>query len=558
MWIAVTGANAPVQSAAPVKPASGGSPPQDSLEHIQIAAPHLRLTQVILLDRTDQHNELVFENEWLLHPNEALLELQGNVFIIENTITGDGLVYLKEAPQPDMRPVKTPFDGWFSSSAMGVPEKHTSIPATFFKVSFYGNGFLQNGQGYPFTLLAYHGGRAGRIRVLQQYQRQIRQYVPGRDGLLMSNTWGDRSLGSDLNDQFVHKEIDAAKSLGVDIVQIDAGWQTGKADGAGGPNGIWEGYWRTDPHFWDPDPIRFPSGLSNSSAYAHSKGLKFGLWFSPDSYDDFLNWHKDADQLLKWNHDEGIDAFKLDGVKIRSKEGEHNYQALLNRVMTQSQGKVLLDLDITAETRLGYFGNIAAGPLFVENRYTDSHRYWPHQTLRNFWMLAQYVDPVRLRIEFLNSERNVSLYPDDPLAPVHYDPGCLFAMTMFGSPLGWFEDTALSPGFVAAAAPVIAQWKRERDAIYRGTILPIGEAPDGIAWTGFASVAKEGRGGYLLLFRELNQRATWLVPESLFAPGRFKIVMLGGHGSVTQTSNGFRATVAQKLGFVWVRLEPTN
>lgn len=166
----------------------------------------------------------------------------------------------------------------------------------------------------------------------------------------------------------------------------------------------------------------------------------------------------------------------LSGHGARSHAGcnrpDTSRSALLDQVLMQSASRIVLDLDVTASTRQGYFGNIAAGPRFVENRF--------------------------------------------------------------------------------------AQWKAEREAIYRGTILPIGEAPDGTTWTGFASVAKEGRGGYLLLFRELNPEATWVAPRSLFAPGRYQIRMLGGAGSVTQTSDGSQVVVPHQLGFVWAKLESTS
>ncbi len=555
MWVVVKSGAGWKPAAA--KPASADAQPNaDAVEHLQIAKPHIRLTQVTLKDRTDQRNELVFEDEWLLHPNEALLELPGNIFVIEDTLTGNGLVFLKEAPQPEMRPVKNPFDLWFSGAAMVVPEKSDNVPATFAKLSFYGNGFTTTGEGYKSVLLTYHGGREGRIAALQNYQRQIRQYMPSRDGLLLSNTWGDRSYESKLNEAFVYKEIDAAQKLGVDVVEIDGGWNFGKTQGLKGPGGVWESFWKTDSHFWDPNPDRFPHGFTALADYTHSKHMELGLWFAPDSYDDFANWRKDANQILTWNRDEHVDAFKLDAVKIRSKEGESNYAALLNAIMVGSDGKIPLDLDLTAETRQGYFGNIAAGTMYVENRYTDMHRYWPHQTLRNLWKLGQYVDPVRMRMEFLNSDRNVNRYPDDPLAPSHYSSSCLFATVMFSSPLAFFENSTLSPRYVADAAPLIAEWKKQRENIFRGTTVPIGEAPDGITWTGFASVAAERRGGYLLLFRELNHDATWTAPASLFAPGKYRIRALGGDGHVVQTSDGFRATIPNTLGFVWVKLEP--
>ena len=107
-------------------------------------------------------------------------------------------------------------------------------------------------------------------------------------------------------------------------------------------------------------------------------------------------------------------------------------------VLRESAGRIVFDLDVTAQLRPGYFGMIGTGPLFVENRYTDWHKYWPHQTLRNLWQLAWWVDPCRLRMEFLNQSRNTEKYADDPLAPSRYAPDTLFATVFFANPLGWF------------------------------------------------------------------------------------------------------------------------
>ena len=536
-------------------------PEADAIEHLQIAEPHLKLTQITLRERTDERNELVFEDEWLLHPNEALLRLQGDLFFLENTISGEGLIFLKEAPQPEMRPVKSPFDAWVSGSPMEVSshspdsQRGPGQRPRYFDISFYGHGFEGNGAGYPSTLLCYHGGRNGRIAALQDYQRQILQFVPGRDAQLLSNTWGDRSANQKLNEAFVRKEIDAARALGVDIVEVDDGWQEGKTiNDVATRGGVWEGYWEKDPHFWAPDRVLCPDGLLPLANYAQQNGMRLGLWYAPDSSDDFQNWRRDADQLLDMYRNGHISAFKLDSIKIRSKQGETNYGALLDRIMDESSGKLIVELDVTAETRKGYFGNIAVGPVFVENRYTDWHNYWPHQTLRNLWKLAQYVDPVRLRMEFLNPERNTAFYAGDPLAPGLYPPDCLFAITMFSSPLAFLETSGLSPQFVADAAPVIAKWKKERDEIHRGTILPIGEVPDGVTWTGFASVSSDHRSGYLLVFRELNADPSWIAPRSLFAPGSYKVENLGGAGSVSASSGGFQVNIPKQLGFVWVKL----
>jgi len=65
---------------------------------------HYRLIQAILRAQTDAHAELLSENEWLLHTNEADLRLSGNAFAIENVLDSIGVVYLKLAPLPAERP----------------------------------------------------------------------------------------------------------------------------------------------------------------------------------------------------------------------------------------------------------------------------------------------------------------------------------------------------------------------------------------------------------------------------------------------------------------------
>ena len=508
----------------------------DALEIFNLAPPHLRFVQATLMDQTDNHNELAFETEWLLMPNEAPLKLAGNVFAIENPLTGAGLVFLKQAPLPHARPAKTGAD------AVVTPSKR--------EVRFAG-------QGYPFVVLAYGGGEMGRIAVLQNWQRQLRRFDPARDGLFLSNTWGDRSRDARINEDFILKEVAAGAQLGVDIVQVDDGWQKGRTanSAAARGKGVWNGYWAADPHFWQPDPQRFPRGLAPVVQAARAHGMMFGLWFGPDSSGGMANWERDAGRLLELHRQDGIDYFKIDSVKATTPATEQNLRCFFDRVLAQSGGKVVFDLDVTAEIRPGYFGQPHVGPLFVENRYTDFHRYWPHQTLRNLWKLTHYVDPLRLRMELLNNRRNTEKYPDDPLAPARYKADALFAITMFANPLGWFEVSNLPADYVAELKPLVAAWKRERAQMFGGTLLPIGAAPDGVAWTGFASVAADRRSGYILLFRENNSREEWQTELPLFADGKYRLTPLAGEGSAELQQQKLTAKIPAPLRYLWLRVE---
>ena len=512
----------------------------DVIESFALAPEHLRLIQVTLETRTDFHNELAFGREWLLHTSENNLALQGCLFIFEDTLTGRGLICLKHAPLPEERPVASERD-------LLVHGKERSL-------TLYGHGIPpEGGDGYPSTVLCYQGSQVGRTAALHRFQRAIRTYVSERDGLFLCNTWGDRSQDSRINEPFMDREIEAGARLGVEVVQVDDGWQRGRSTNSTLPGGIREGFWDSDPDYWTPHPERFPNGFEGLVAKARQAGMKFGLWFWPDNADDLANWEKDVQAITGLHKAYGIDYFKIDGVTIRSKNGERNLQRFFRKVQDDTEGRVVFDLDVTASVRPGYFGAMNVGPLFVENRYTDWHRYWPHQTLRNLWKLSRYVDPLRLRFEFLNHTRNTDLYTDDPLGPSAYRADCLFATVMLCSPLGWFEASNLPEDYIEQVAPLVKTWQMHRKRLFGGTVHPIGSPPDGVAWTGFASVSQEG-GGYLLLFREMHPSTTWELPLPQFAQGAFHTELLGGRGSVELTGGILRAEIPEPLDFLFARI----
>lgn len=511
-------------------------PHGDSLEELLLAPQHLLFTQVTLQDRTDVHNEVVFENEWLIRTDRAI-EVQGNIFFVENPESGTGLIFIKFAPLPHARPLKSEWDA--------------RMNGTLRELRFAG-------QGYPFTLLAYSGGRAGRIETLQSYQRQLRRFVPGRDGLFLSNTWGDRSRDARLNETFMLKEIEAGARLGVEVTQIDDGWQKGVSANSSrttaSQKGTWADYWDKNPDFWDVDTSRFPNGLAPLVEKARANGMKLGLWFSPDSTNSGAYWERDAEYVLKLHREHHIDDYKIDGIHLTTYQGWENLRRFFNKILLDSDGKIVCDLDATAGLRPSYLGLPEVGPIFVENRYTDFHNYWPHMTLRSLWELSQYVDPVRMRMEFLNNTRNTDKYKGDSLAPANYTPDALFATVMLSNPLGWFEVSNLPGDYFRLAGPLIKKWKEERTRMFTNTIVPIGAAPDGIAWTGFVSVSKDRRSGYVLAFRELNQTSEWSVELPLFSGAR-RVTVLAGNGAAELSGNKLTVRILEKLQYLWLRVE---
>lgn len=544
-----------------------GLVPADCLEYLEPASNHLELTQATLLDQTDVHNELVFENCWLLHPNEQSLALRGNLFALEDPLTGEGLVMVKHAPLPDIRPHRIDADlrVWgssaifrdYSPSAEYSPS-HELYPLAY-RIALYGNGVgPDGGEGCPFAMLSYTGGQTGRTAMFQRYQRLFRDASPRPRAVMISNTWGDRNGDSRLQEQVLLEEIDAAADLGVDVMQVDDGWQKGvtsnstRAAEAGG--GAWESFWDFDPDFWQPHPERLPRGLEPLVDRARQRGVELGLWFAPDSANDFANWQKDTDVILGLFRGHGIRHVKIDGVKVRTLPGQANLQRFFRSVLQETQGQVVFDLDATAETRPGYFGMMHPGPIFLENRYSDFRRYWPHQTLRNLWLLSPWVDPLRLRLEFLSPTRNSDRYLDDPLAPDRYPPETLLATTLLAGPLAWMEVRHLPQAHHRAMASLANVWKQHRDDLQAGTIHRLGQAPDGVSWTGLLSFAPSRRCAYAIVFRELSHQTASDIELPADVPASAEVQTLAGHGTAELATDRLTVRVDRPLGFVLARL----
>ena len=508
----------------------------DLMERLPLAPMHAQLTVIELADATDDCDNLASERVWHLNPKEAI-KAKTCLAAITDPLSDAGLILLKHAPLPHARPVKTPAD---------VIGEHRLV-------QLLGHGAGNEDQGYAWSVIAWVGGRWERAAALHRLQERFRPFRPSRDGLMLSNTWGDRNRDARVAESFILDEIAAGAALGVDICQVDDGWQKGvSANSAEVTKGIWSGFWAADPDFWTPSLKRFPHGLDDIVKAAKAKGLAMGLWFAPDSSDHFANWEKDAAAVIGFNRRSGVSYVKIDGVNITSKEGELNLQRFFARVRMETQGDLTMDLDVTAQFRPGYFGAMQAGPIFLENRYTDWGQWWPHATLRNLWELSWHVPPQRLRIEFLNPQRNQEKYEGSRLAPAQYPADYPFATTLVANPLAWFEVSNLPPEVAKPVAALAAIWRMHREELQAGTILPIGDSPTGGAWTGFCS--RSAKAVHVLVFREWTPLAERSL-ELPIAQGSWLAETIAGTGAAVWREGRLRATIPKPLHWLWARLQ---
>lgn len=476
---------------------------------------HWKLRSIEFFDQTDNQNNPVSETDKLSYRKE--IKMRGNVLIATDLLANQALLFIKEAPCSFVQLHYPGYD--FVSEKNRLKAVNFGITADDLP-----EGTWVKTYSVAFCLTA--ANELDELTALRTYQKHFRRTMPYRDEMIMMNTWGDRNEGGNINEQFVKKEIDACAKLGVSHFQIDDGWQSWSTyDSAKKAAFSQKGYEQED---WLPSLSKFPGGLEPLSEYAQQNKVRLGLWFAPNKKRSYENWKTDAVTLINLYNRYKIGFFKIDDVTISDKRSEINFRHLLDSVSVATGNQVVFDLDVTASRREGYYYFYEYGNLFLENRYTDWANYYPYQTLRTLWLLSKYVAPERLQIEFLNKWRNADKYPSgDPFAPSAVPFEYIFAITMAGQPLAWFEGSKLNPeGFLAA--PLIKKYRGLMADIHSGYIFPIGEEPDGKSFTGFQSI--KGDEGYMLVFRECTNDSTREVKTWIPKNSEVQFELISGKG----------------------------
>ena len=320
----------------------------------------------------------------------------------------------------------------------------------------------------------------------------------------MSNTWGDRNGNSRICRDFVLGEIEAAKEIGVDIVQIDDGWQTGETYDPIILNEQGRKRFRGD--FWEYGKKKFPGGMTEITDAVNAAGLKLGIWFAPDSEDNYALLERDIAVLKKAYFEWGVRFFKLDMYFIESKKNQEQFLKLLKTIYSFGED-VAVQLDVTRDMRINYLLGKEYGSIFMENRYTKGATFYPYRTLRSFWEFSKYLPTTRFQFEVVNPDLHGDSYAEtDPFAPALFDMDYLFASVMLSNPLFWMELQFLTEERRAQLAPLMRIWKEIREEIALADVFPVGERPNGRSLTGFAVKGREH--SYLLLFREVTERDT--------------------------------------------------
>lgn len=346
-------------------------------------------------------------------------------------------------------------------------------------------------QGWATWSVLWVGGDHEREQSIKRFDRDRFPIDPARDIYIQANTWGSTDNGRDARraagPESVLKELEVCSEMGIDVLQIDDGWQV--------PPGCET--WDPGDNGWHPHPEHYPDGWGPVRERAAALGVKLGLWAAAEPV---------GLEELQANYEQGgFVQFKLDFAVLRRKEQIDELMNKVRRFIKQTGHKVRVNWDVTENpARYGYFFAREYGCIYLENRKPVrplSVIYRPHTVLRDLWQLSRYLNLNRFQCSIQNVERVLPRWSDANLHSHSYAT----AIALMGIPLFFQETKYYSDDAKAEIRELLKIYKAHRDALYAGLVGPIGDCPDNASWTGFQCQCDDGFSdseGYLMLFRE--------------------------------------------------------
>ncbi|MFG0247665.1 MAG: hypothetical protein ACF8OB_02170, partial [Phycisphaeraceae bacterium JB051] len=192
--------------------------------------------------------------------------------------------------------------------------------------------------------------------------------------VIQANTWGSsmgylqhRDAAGQAN---VLHELESCAELGIDLLQIDDGWQGNSYE------------------HWEPCAQRYPDGWSPVTEKAKALGVTLGLWCAGESI-DLAYLQKSFDAV-------GFQWYKLDFMNCNNRQKLDALLAKVRAFELYANRKTRVNWDTTeVSPRLGYFLGREYGAIYYANRkpvFPANVVYRPHSVLRDLWELATYLD----------------------------------------------------------------------------------------------------------------------------------------------------------------------
>lgn len=367
-----------------------------------------------------------------------------------------------------------------------------------------------------------------------------------RDVYMQANTWGStsdtESARRAAGEESVLQEIQCCAEIGIDVLQVDDGWQT--------PD---PGSWNPEEGLgWRPHPSVYPDGWRNVVKASNEAGVKLGLWAAaaPISLEELIDNYEKG----------GFVQYKLDFAHLDSRVKLDELMSKARKFILSAGHQARVNWDLTEiNPRYGYFFAREYGTIYLENRKPVgpcSAIYRPDTILRDIWQISKYINLSKFQATYQNIDMTITELSNAK----YYTHSYCFAITMMATPLFFQETKYLSEAAKDELRPLIDAYKAVRKEIFAGTSYPIGEKPNGANWTGFQNIDGSGKKGYLTIFRELDneQACEQILLHQLVRGAKLKLTNLLSEEAtevILNTKEQIELSIPQAPGFLFLKYD---
>jgi hypothetical protein len=328
--------------------------------------------------------------------------------------------------------------------------------------------------------IVYQGGDDGLQFALKQFDAARYPVNVKRDAFILSNTWGPANPGGAqfTAEDFVLKEFPLLADLGVDVLQIDDGWQ--KSGGGPGASGFLP---------------KYADGWKNIRAASDQHGVRLGLWVAIRNA-SLADLKKNLDEL-------GFITWKVDFDHLSSRSDYEARVAKYREIMKYSPRTQFTLCPEYDDPRYGWYYAKEYGSIYFQNIQEGQPAHLtlvPFHVLRQHWLMAKYFPANKLQVMLQNPKRTRKDLSD----AAQHSHGYCFAMGLPFVPEFFQCAQFLDEEGRRELKTLIAIYKEQREDIFTSLTFPIGDVPDNASWSGFQMASTQRAGGHLLLFRELH------------------------------------------------------
>jgi len=394
--------------------------------------------------------------------------------------------------------------------------------------------------------ILYEGGQDEMEMAIKEFDRIRYPVDKKRDIYIQANTWGSDRGREASHEENVLAEMLSQQDLGIEIQQIDDGWQSvslrmlDEQERDKDQRADLEWHVRND---W------YPEGWKNVVIKSKETGVRLGLWGAAQPIT--LN-------ALKWNYDHGgFVTYKLDFADLGSHQRMNELMKKVRSFVKYTNHKVRVNWDLTENApRYGYYWAKEYGCVYLENRkpkVPSNAVYIPSLVLRDIWQLSKYNNVNRFQTTIQNIDMVDRQLSD---AFLHNHPYVL-AIGLVGTPLFFQETHFYSDEARIQIKDLLKKYKAQRERMYEQFVFPICDVPNNSNWTGFQWIDTKKENGYLMVFRELNNLESEKQIELRFLKNKkleINDLETGESTEANVSDNGkFSLKIETKAGFKFLR-----